>query len=59
LRLPGTTNLPNAKKSKEGRVACEAKLIAFHDLSYRLEAFPLPEPVAKDTTKKWTTGESQ
>jgi AAA domain len=43
LRLPGTTNLPNAKKRKEGRVACPARLISFNDASYPLAAFPLPD----------------
>ena len=43
LRLPGTTNLPNAKKRKDGRVACPTKLIALGDASYRLDAFPKPE----------------
>jgi hypothetical protein len=43
LRLPGTTNLPNAKKQKEGRVKCPARLISFDDTSYPLTAFPLPD----------------
>jgi hypothetical protein len=40
LRLPGTTNLPNAKKRKEGRVSCPTKLIAFNGVSYPLDVFP-------------------
>ena len=43
LRLPGTTNLPNAKKRKEGRVECPTKLLAFNGASYPLDAFPQPE----------------
>ena len=43
LRLPGTINLPNRKKREAGRVACQAKLIAFGDASYGLDAFPRPE----------------
>ena len=43
LRLPGTINLPNKKKQKEGRIACEAELIQFNGASYPLEAFPPPE----------------
>jgi hypothetical protein len=43
LRLPGTTNLPNKKKRKEGRVVCETKLIQFNGASYSLDAFPPPE----------------
>jgi hypothetical protein len=44
LRLPGTINLPNAKKRKEGRTECRAKLLWFDDTSYPLEAFPKEEP---------------
>ena len=47
LRLPGTTNLPNKKKIKAGRVACRARLISFNDLKYSLDAFPAPEPSGK------------
>jgi AAA domain len=39
LRLPGTTNLPNAKKLKAGRVPCPTKLLAFNGASYPLELF--------------------
>ena len=40
LRLPGTINLPNAKKLREGRTACPAKLIKFNGATCRLEDFP-------------------
>jgi hypothetical protein len=40
LRLPGTTNLPNAKKIKDGRVPCQAKLIRFNGATCKLEDFP-------------------
>jgi predicted P-loop ATPase len=40
LRLPGTTNLPNAKKRKDGRVACQATLIHFHGVTCRLQDLP-------------------
>lgn len=40
LRLPGTTNLPNAKKAKAGRVACQTKLIRFNGATCTLDAFP-------------------
>ena len=42
LRLPGTINLPNAKKRKDGRVACQAKLLNFNGATCALNDFPLP-----------------
>ena len=39
LRLPGTINLPNAKKLKVGRVPCPTKLLAFNGGGYPLELF--------------------
>jgi hypothetical protein len=44
LRLPGTTNLPNAKKRKEGRTECPTRLLWFDDASYPLDAFPKEQP---------------
>ena len=41
LRLPGTVNLPNAKKVKTGRVACPTKLLWSSGATYPLDAFPL------------------
>ena len=40
LRLPGTINLPNEKKLREGRTACPTKLIKFNGATCRLEDFP-------------------
>lgn len=40
LRLPGTINLPNAKKRKSGRVPCPAVLLEFNGGAYALEDFP-------------------
>jgi putative DNA primase/helicase len=39
LRLPGTTNLPNEKKEKDGRVPCPTKLLRFNGATYPLTAF--------------------
>jgi hypothetical protein len=36
-----TINLPNAKKRKDGRTECVAKLLWFDDTSYTLDAFLL------------------
>jgi hypothetical protein len=60
LRLPGTTNLPNAKKRKDGRVQCPAKLLDFNDAAYALADFPAARssgasPKARTTvTVDWT-----
>ena len=40
FRLPGTTNFPNAKKHKLGRVECRARLIEWNDVAYPLPEFP-------------------
>jgi hypothetical protein len=46
LRLPGTVNLPNAKKRKDGRMPCGTELLWFDDARFALEAFPLPQEAA-------------
>jgi AAA domain len=43
LRLPGTQNLPDAKKRAAGRVECRAKLILAADAAHPFEAFPQGE----------------
>jgi hypothetical protein len=49
LRLPGTTNLPNKKKLKDGRVACPTKMIRFNGATCTLDAFP-PVTVTAEKT---------
>ena len=41
LRLPGTVNLPNAKKLKDGRAPCPTKLIKFSGATCKLEDFTI------------------
>ena len=50
LRLPGTINLPNAKKLREGRVPCPARLIEFSGAVCKPEDFPAPLPPKPKTT---------
>jgi hypothetical protein len=40
LRVPGTTNYPNAAKRKLGRVECWAKWLDFQDVVHPISAFP-------------------
>jgi hypothetical protein len=39
LRLPGTTNFPNAAKRKHGRTVCQAMLISSNETRYQPEDF--------------------
>lgn len=48
LRLPGTTNLPNAKKLERGRKKAEARLLEFNDLRYEPWQFELAPPHPED-----------
>jgi predicted P-loop ATPase len=67
LRLPGTANLPNAKKLKDGRTACQTKLIKFNGAICRLADFPIEavlplaitseKPASKTTGVNWTVVE--
>jgi hypothetical protein len=57
LRLPGTINLPNAKKTGDGRVPCPTKPLRFNGATYDLNDFPKPEgSAAKSDPKQRKTG---
>jgi hypothetical protein len=56
LRLPGTINLPNAKKRKAGRVECRTSLIQFNDATCKLEDFPPPTASSEQPKRKGKNG---
>lgn len=49
LRLPGTVNLPNEKKRKQGRSVAPAKVVWFDDTAYTLDDFAALKPNGADT----------
>lgn len=54
LRVPGTTNWPNAKKKKGGRTACPATVISYRDVDYPLSVFPTATVEPKKPKKSKT-----
>ena len=61
LRLPGTINLPNAKKRRAGRVKCQSKVLWLKDTSYSLANFPraeAPETEARARTRRGSDGDT-
>lgn len=46
MRLPGTMNIPNARKIARGRVPVEAKVVSFTQSNYALDSFTMAADVA-------------
>jgi hypothetical protein len=58
MRLPGTINLPDAKKAKKGRVPTLAELVSFEDHAYPLGDFT-PAPTQQTPGETGFTGASK
>lgn len=60
LRLPGSLNIPNAKKRAKGREAAEAEVYSWNDSSYPLTAFNAAPPLnfAASTRPRAATGKA-
>lgn len=60
LRLPGSLNIPNAKKRAKGREAAEAEVYCWNDTSYPLSAFTAAPPMnsAASTKPRAATGKA-
>ncbi|KQB31278.1 MULTISPECIES: DUF5906 domain-containing protein [Pseudomonas aeruginosa group] len=60
LRLPGSLNIPNAKKRAKGREAAEAEVYCWNDTSYPLSAFTAAPPInsAAGTKPRAATGKA-
>ncbi len=54
MRLPGTINLPTARKAKKGRRPTLARLVEWNDISYPIEQFT--PAVRVQTTERGLTG---
>jgi putative DNA primase/helicase len=59
LRVPGTTNHPNATKKRGGRIAREATLIRWNDAAYPIETFPPATTEEAGAKKSKTTGDGK
>lgn len=46
MRLPWTINVPDAKKTKKGRLPVRAQVVFFNDLTYPITMFPAAPDVA-------------
>lgn len=55
MRLPGTINVPDAKKIKKGRAPELARLIVYEDVAYPLSRFTQAQAVQSPELKGFTT----
>ncbi len=59
MRLPGTINIPDARKVKKGRVAALAKCIQFNEAIYPLSDFTAAQSVQMQKESTFGSGASQ